>query len=56
MLGALEAGCGGRDEHGAARLPDGERDAGVGTHVGLLERDGVGLVLRNERPNSFEDC
>ena len=45
----------GRDENGAARLPDGERDAGVGTHVGLLERDGVGLVLRNEIPYSLED-
>ena len=55
VLGALDSGFGGRDEHGAARLPDGERDAGVGTHVGLLERDGVGLVLRNELPNSLED-
>ena len=55
VLSALDSGGGGRDEHGAARLPDGERDAGVGTHVGLLERDGVGLVLRNELPNSLED-
>ena len=43
------------DVPGAARLTDGERDAGVGTHVGLLERDGVGLVLRNEIPYSLED-
>ena len=55
VLSALDSGGGGRDEHGAARLPDGERDAGVGTHVGLLERDGVGLVLRNELPHSLED-
>ena len=55
VLSALEPGRGGRDEHGAACLPDGERDAGVGTHVGLLERDGVGLVLRNELPNPLED-
>ena len=52
VLGAFDAGGGGRDEHGAARLPDGERDAGVGTHVGLLERDGVRLVLRDELPHS----
>ncbi len=55
VLSAVEPGLGGRDEHDASRLPDGERDAGVGTHVGLLERDGVGRVLRNESPNSLED-
>ena len=55
VLSTFDPGRGGRDEHGAARLPDGERDAGVGTHVGLLERDGVRLVLRNELPNPFED-
>ena len=55
VLSALDPGCGGRDEHGAACLTDGERDAGVGTHVGLLECDGVGLVLRNELPHSLED-
>ena len=41
VLGALDARRRGRDEHGAARLPDGERDAGVGTDERLLERDGV---------------
>ena len=55
VLRALDScGCG-CDENDAACLPDGERDAGVGTHVGLLERDGVGLVLRNELPYSLED-
>ena len=49
VLGALDP-CGrGRDERGAARLPDEERDAGVGTDERLLERDGVRPVLRNER-------
>ena len=46
VLGALDAGGRGRDERGAARLPDGERDAGVGTDEGLLQRDGVRRVLR----------
>jgi hypothetical protein len=55
VLSALDPGLGRRDEHGAARLSDGERDAGVGTHVGLLERDGVGLVRRNEPANPLED-
>src|SRR4029450_4215058 len=55
VLSARDSGPGGRDEHGASCLPDGERDAGVGTHVGLLERGGGGLVLRNETPNPLED-
>ncbi len=55
VLSAVDA-CGrGRDEHGAASLPDGERDAGVCTHEGLLERDGVRRVLRNELLDSLED-
>ena len=36
------------DEHGAARLADGERDAGVGADVRLLERDRIRLVPRDE--------
>ena len=55
VLGALDAGRRGRDERGAARLPDGERDAGVGTHEGLLERDGVWRMLPNERGDPVED-
>ena len=46
VLDALEAGRGGRDEHGAARLSDGERDAGVGADVRLLQGDGIRAVLR----------
>ena len=55
VLGALEAGRRGRDERGAARLPDGERDAGVGTDEGLLERDGVGRMLPYELGDPVED-
>jgi hypothetical protein len=55
VLGAFDSGGRGRDEHRAARLPDGERDAGVCTHVGLFERDGVRRVLRNELLNPRED-
>ncbi len=55
VLGALDPGGRGRDEHGAASLTDGERDAGVGTHVGLLERDGVRRVLGNELLHALED-
>ena len=55
VLSALDSGCGGCDEHGAASLTDGERDAGVGTHVGLLDCDGVGLVLHKELLHSLED-
>ncbi len=33
VLTAGDSRVGGRDEHGAARLPDGERDAGVGADV-----------------------
>ena len=55
VLGALDPGGRGRDQRGAARLPDEERDAGVGTDEGLLERDGVRRVLRNERLHAVED-
>ena len=55
VLGARDPGRRGRDEHGAARLPDEERDAGVGTDERLLERDGVRLVLRDEVGDPVED-
>ena len=55
VLGALDPGGGGGDQRGAARLPDGERDAGVGPDVRLLERDGVRRVLRDERCDPVED-
>ncbi len=52
---AFDTGGRGRDECGAARLADEERDAGVGSDEGLLERDGVRRVLRNEPLYSVED-
>ena len=55
VLGAVEIGQRGRDEHGAARLTDEERDAGVCTHERLLERDGVRRMRRNELLHSVED-
>ena len=55
VLGALDAGRRGGDEHGAARLPDGERGAGVGADEGLLQRDGIRRVLRNELRHPVED-
>ena len=36
------------DERGAARLPDEERDTGVGADVGLLEHDHLRLVAGDE--------
>ena len=55
VLGARDPGRRGRDERGAARLPDEERDAGVGTDERLLQRDGVRPVLADERGDSVED-
>ena len=55
VLGARDPGRRGRDERGAARLPDEERDAGVGTDERLLQRDGVRLVLRDEAGDPVED-
>ena len=39
VLSALDAERRGRDEHGASRLPDGERGAGVDADERLLEGD-----------------
>ncbi len=55
VLGALNADGGGGDHGGAACLTDGERDAGVGSHVGLLDGDGVRCVLRDELLHPLED-
>ena len=48
ILGARHAGGRAGDERGAARLPDGERDTGVGADVGLLERHRLRLVPGDE--------
>ena len=55
VLGARDPCRCGRDERGAARLPDEERDAGVGTDERLLQGDGVRLVLRDEAADPVED-
>ena len=55
VLGALNARGGGGDHRGAARLPDEECDARVGSHKRLLERDGVRSVRRDELLNAVED-
>lgn len=55
ILEALNAGQSGGDENGAARLPDRERDAGVGADVGLFERNGIGLLAGNQLAHSFEE-
>ena len=52
---ALNAGQRGGDENGAARLPDRERDAGVGADEGLFERNGVGLFSGDQLAHSFEE-
>ena len=44
-----------RDEHRPARLPDGERDAGICSDEGLFQRDGVRRVRRNELLDALED-
>ena len=55
VLGALDPGGRGSDERRAAGLSDEERDAGVGTHERLLERDGVRRVLPYELLHPVED-
>ena len=45
----------GRDEHGAARLSDGERGAGVDADERLLEGDRIGRVLHDERRHPLEN-
>ena len=55
VLGALDARGGGGDHRGAAGLTDGECDARVGSHVRLLEGDGVRRVRRDELLHPLED-
>ena len=55
VLGARDARGRGRDERGAPCLPDEERDAGVGTDEGLLQCDGVRLVVGDEHADALED-
>ena len=55
VLGALDAGERASDEHGAARLPDGERDAGVCADERLLECDRIRRVLGDESRHALED-
>lgn len=55
VFGALDAGGRCRDENGAPRLPDEERDTGVGSDEGLLQRDRVRLVLCDELLHPVED-
>jgi hypothetical protein len=56
IFGAVETGIGAGDEHDAARLPDGERDAGVGADVGLLEGHGRGGVTLDQRGDLVPDA
>src|SRR5579862_1403972 len=55
VLGAGHAGLGGRDEHGAARLSDGERGAGVDADEGLLEDDRIRVELGDEPGHAVVD-
>ena len=55
VLSALDADHRGGDEHRPARLPDGERGAGICADEGLFQRDGVRRVLRNELLHPLED-
>ena len=55
VLDAVNAGGRRGDEDGAARLPDGERDAGVGADVRLLQGDGIRAVLLDQLPHPLED-
>ena len=55
VLSGRDAGAGARDEDGAARLPDRERDAGVGADVRLLQRHRIRRVLGDEAGDPVED-
>src|SRR5258708_182398 len=55
VFDALNAGGRRGDEYGAARLADGERDAGVGADVRLLQGDGIRAVLLDQLPHPLED-
>src|SRR5947207_7180478 len=55
VLSALEPERRGRDEHGAARLPDGERGAGVGADERLLEDDRARPEVLDQLGDPVED-
>ena len=55
VLSAGDAGGRRGDEDCAARLPDGERDAGVGADVRLLQRYRIRNVLGDEAGDPVED-
>ena len=54
LSGRDAGGCAG-DEHGPARLPDRERDAGVGADERLLQRHRIRGVLGDEPGHPVED-
>src|SRR5262249_33318336 len=55
VLSALDAGVRGRDHDGSARLPDGERGAGVDADEGLLESDRIRPMRLDEGGDAVED-
>ena len=55
VLDAIDAGRRRGDEHRAARLSDGERDAGVGADVRLLQGDGIRGVQADLARNPLEN-
>src|SRR5207253_7031402 len=55
ILAAVNGDERARDEHGAARLPDRERGAGVDADERLLERDGIRGVQVDEVAYALED-
>src|SRR2546421_4481311 len=55
IFGAVDPGVSGRDHDGPARLTDGECGAGVGADERLFERDGIGLMKRDELDHGVED-
>ena len=55
VLSGRDAGAGAGDENGSSRLPDRERDAGVGADVRLLQCHRIRGVLGHECGDSLED-
>src|SRR5207247_2147957 len=55
VFDALDAGARRGDEDGSTRLPDEERDAGVGADVRLFQRDGIRRLPRDQLLDTVED-
>ena len=55
VFGARETGGRRGDEHGSARLPDGERDAGVCADERFLQGDGIRGVQADQLLDALED-